>query len=87
MGLCLKLVFAIANPTLKRDAFEYSILDEDGNANHKSIFKLPLHRHNEVFSQPSLGKPLGTGFTACCQIPKPPDLKLVALLLIVLCSH
>lgn len=54
MGLCLKLVFAVANPTLKRDAFEYSSLDEDGNATYKSFFKLPLHRCNEVFSQPSL---------------------------------
>lgn len=86
MGLCLKPVFAVANPTLKRDAFEYSSLDEDGNATHKSIFKLPLHRHN-VLSTQSDKVPLGTGFTLSCQVPRPPDLKLVTLLLIVLCSH
>lgn len=38
MGLCHKPVSAVANPTLKRDAFEYSSLDEDGNATHKSIY-------------------------------------------------
>lgn len=37
-GLCHKPVSAVANPTLKRDAFEYSSLDEDGNATHKSIY-------------------------------------------------
>lgn len=82
--ICIKPVFAVANPSLKRDTFEYSSLDEDRNATPKNISKLlSTDIIMKCFPNPDWKGTLGTGFTLSCQVPKPPDLKLVPPLLTV----